>query len=138
MNLVKRRERIARVRRVEHAMAAAQAMQAETQLEALVGSETRLTQIRCSLSSEAGSFAAETLASRAELALRLDEARFGLTDAIVAARQAVALRQAERLEARIRQESAEKLGERAVAQAARDAERRAANAVWTRPRGHGQ
>lgn len=130
--LVKRRERIARVRRVEYAQAAAHATAAETQLAALESSEGKLTSLRSSLSWELGDFAAETLASRAELALRLDEARFGLTDAIANARAVVEVRKEERIEARKRQESAEKLGERAADDAARLAERRAAGDVRLR------
>lgn len=123
--LVRRRERIARVRRVEHAQAAAFAAAAEKHLDSLETSEQRITQLRASLSWELGGFDAATLASRAELALRLDEARFGLSDAITGARAAVEARRDERIEARRKQESAEKLGERAAADAARQAERRA-------------
>lgn len=130
--LVKRRERIARVRRVEHAQAAAAAAEAESQLASLTFSERRLTELRCSLSSETGAFSAETLASRAELALRLDEARFGLAPAIAGARATAQARELQRIEARVRQESAEKLGQRAVADAARLAERRAAGRVQPR------
>ncbi len=137
-SLVKRRERIARVRRIEHVLAAGAASAAEAQLAGLESSEARLTDLRCSLSAMTGSFAAETLAARAELALRLDEARFGLSDAIVAARATVALRREERIEARKRQESAAKLGERSAQAAAQAAERRGAAEVRMRaPRGLG-
>lgn len=134
-SLVRRRERIARVRRVEHAQAAAHAAAAEMQLASLEASENRLTTIRASLSWELGDFSAATLASRAELALRLDEARFGLTDAIVNARATAEARTAERIDARKRQESAEKLGERAEAEMARAAERRAAGRPGSMRRG---
>jgi hypothetical protein len=123
-SLVKRRERIARVRRVQHTQAAALSAAAEMQLSNLESSEQRLTSIRASLSWELGDFSAATLASRAELGLRLDEARFGLIDAIAGARATFEAREAERIEARKNQESAEKLGERAAAEAARAAERR--------------
>ncbi|USI73720.1 hypothetical protein [Sphingomonas morindae] len=133
--LVRRRERIARVRRVEHAQAAAAAAAAEAKLAQLETSESRLTQLRSSLSWELGDFSAATLASRAELALRLDEARFGLADAIEGARATAALRREERVEARIRQESATKLSSRAATDIARAAERRAAaNARQREPR----
>lgn len=136
--LVKRRERIARVRRIEHVLAAGGVAAAETQLAHLESSESRLTDLRCSLSTMTGSFAAETLAARAELALRLDEARFGLIDAITAARATVELRRGERIEARLRQESADRLGERAAQAVAKTAERRAGAEVRTRsPRGLG-
>ncbi len=136
--LVGRRERIARVRRIEHVLAAGAAAAAEAQLANLESSEARLTDLRCSLSAMTGSFPAETLAARAELALRLDEARFGLGDAISAARATVAVRREERIEARKRQESANKLGERSARAAAQTAERRASGAVRMRaPRGLG-
>ncbi|WP_419827958.1 hypothetical protein [Sphingomonas sp.] len=123
--VVKRRERIARVRRVQHAQAAAMATAAELHLSSLEHSEGRLTELRASLSSATGTFAAETLASRAELALRLDEARFGLIPTIDGARATAELRAAERMEARRLQESADRLTERAADAANRLAERRA-------------
>jgi hypothetical protein len=123
--VVRRRERIARVRRVQHAQAAAHATAAELHLASLEHSEGRLTELRASLSSETGLFAAETLASRAELALRLDEARFGLIPTIHGARATAELREAERMAARREQESADRLVERAATLAARLAERRA-------------
>lgn len=124
--LVKRRERIARVRRIQHAQAAAVASAAELQLASLEFSEARLTELRASLASPTGSFSAESLASRAELALRLDEARFGLVPTIADARATAGLRIAERGEARRLQESAEKLVERAGDHERQRAERRAA------------
>lgn len=130
--IVRRRARVARVRRIEHVLAAGAAAAAEAQLRQLETSEARLTDLRCSLSATTGAFAAETLAARAELALRLDEARFGLTDAIANARATAALRNAERVDARQRQESADKLGERAAAAVARTLERRAAATVRVR------
>ena len=57
---------------------------------------------------------AAQLSSAAELAMRLDTVRHGLTDSIVAARATALETAARRLEARIRQESAERLEERAA------------------------
>jgi hypothetical protein len=131
-SVVNRRERIARVRRVEHVQAAAAAAQAEAQLQSLEQSAARVLDLRLSLTSAVGSMAAETLAAQGELAHRLDVARFGLTDAIASARATAAARGAERIEARIRQESADRLVERAVTDTAALAERRMASA--TRPR----
>jgi flagellar biosynthesis chaperone FliJ len=131
-SLVRRRERIARVRRVEHVQAAVAAQAAELQLRSLEDSAHRLMELRVSLTAGAGMTSADTLSAQGELAYRLDVARFGLGDAIAGARATVATRDAERIEARKRQESAEKLGERAVRQADRRAEHRAA--TYSRPR----
>lgn len=136
--LVRRRERIARVRRVEHVQAAAVAAQAEAQLESLEASARRVLDLRLSLTSGMGAMTAETLAARGELAHRLDVARFGLTDAIASARATASARSAERIEARIRQESAERLAERAASVAQAQAEQRmAATARPRAPRGWG-
>ncbi len=131
--VVKRRERIARVRRVEHVLAAGAAAAAEAQLESLESSAARVLELRLSLTTGLGSMLSESLAARGELAHRLDVARFGLADAIAGARAVVATRSAERVEARIRQESADRLVSRAEDQADAIAERRAAANV--RPRG---
>jgi len=112
-NVVKRRERIARVRRVEHMQAAAAAAAAEAQLGSLEQSAARVLDLRLQLTSGVGATSAETLAARGELAHRLDLARFGLADAIAGARSVVENKAAERIAARIRQESAERLVERA-------------------------
>lgn len=132
-SLVKRRERIARVRRVEHVQAAAAAAQAEAHLESLESSASRVLDLRLQLTAGIGSLDASMLAAKGELAHRLDLARFGLSDAIVSARAAVEARGGERLEARIRQESAEKLRERASVEASGLAERRLANQIRPRP-----
>ncbi|NIJ31989.1 hypothetical protein [Sphingomonas oligoaromativorans] len=131
-NLVKRRERIARVRRVEHVQAAGAAAAAEAQLQSLEHSAARVLDLRLSLTSEVGSMMASTLAARGELAHRLDVARFGLADAIAGARATAHTRAAERIEARIRQESADRLVERAATDAAAVAERRMASSVRAR------
>jgi hypothetical protein len=112
-NVVKRRERIARVRRVEHMQAAAASAAAEAQLGSLEQSAARVLDLRLQLTSGVGATSAETLAARGELAHRLDLARFGLADAIAGARSVVENKSAERVAARIRQESAERLVERA-------------------------
>ncbi|HEY0271384.1 MAG TPA: hypothetical protein VGC10_10395 [Sphingomonas sp.] len=131
-SLLRRRERIARVRRVEHVQAAVAVQAAERQLESLEQSARRLMELRVSLTADAGMTSADTLSAQGELAYRLDMARFGLTDAIAGARATVETKDADRIEARKRQESAVKLGERAAVQADRRAERRAA--TYARPR----
>ncbi|MDH7639616.1 hypothetical protein [Sphingomonas oryzagri] len=134
-NVVKRRERIARVRRVEHMQAAAAAAAAEAQLGSLEQSAARVLDLRLQLTSGVGATSAETLAARGELAHRLDLARFGLADAIASARTVVDSKAAERIAARIRQESAERLVDRAQHDEDALAEKRAsANARTKTPR----
>jgi hypothetical protein len=130
--IVKRRDRIARVRRVEHALAAAAAAKADAHLDSLESSAQRVLDLRLTLTAGVGSLDAAMLAAKGELAHRLDVARFGLTDAIASARSAAELRKNERIAARIRQESAEKLRQRAADYAAAAAEKR--RDAETRPR----
>lgn len=136
-NLVRRRERIARVRRIEHIQAAGAAAAAEAQLQTLEQSAARVLDLRLSLTTGIGSLASQTLAAQGELAHRLDLARFGLADAIAGARVTAAAKAAERIEARVRQESAERLTERAAAEADRLVERRQSAESRRPPRGWG-
>lgn len=122
---LKRRERIVRVRRVQHLQAQAVVAQAETRLATLESNSERLHHLRESLAIAPGAQSGATLANAAEMAMRLDGARAGLTDAIVGAKAAVDKYAALRLEARIRQESAERLGEQAARALAAYRERRA-------------
>jgi len=122
--VVRRRERIARVRRVEHAQASGAAAVAEAQLESLEQGAARVLDLRFSLTAGVGNMLAGTLAAQGELAHRLDVARFGLTDAIAGARAVAKAKAVERVEARIRQESAERLAERAALHAEEVAEYR--------------
>ena len=135
--LVRRRERIARVRRVEHVLASGAAAAADAQLQTLETSAARVLELRLSLTTGVGSLTSQTLAARGELAHRLDLARFGLADAIAGARATAAAKAAERIEARIAQESAERLAERAVKQADILVERRQSATSHRPPRGWG-
>jgi hypothetical protein len=111
---VRSRARIARVRRIQHIQAAAAAQAAQGQLAQLETSAERLAALRGSLAFAPGICSGAALSRIGELAMRLDSAREGLTDAIVSARSVVAERAAQRLEARQRRESAEKLDARAA------------------------
>lgn len=113
-SVVKRRERIVRVRRVQHLQAQAVVAQAEGRLASLENSSDRLQMLRESLAVGTGGLSGAAFVNAAEMAMRLDSARAGLTDSIVGARAAVDKSAALRLEARIRQESAERLGEKAA------------------------
>ena len=136
-SVVRRRERIARVRRVEHVLASGAAAAADAQLQTLEVSAARVLELRLSLTTGVGSLTSQTLAAQGELAHRLDLARFGLADAIAGARATAASKAAERVEARIRQESAERLVDRATKAADILVERRVASANHRPPRGWG-
>jgi len=112
--LVHRRARFARIRRVQHLQAAASAAQAEGRASSLENTAAHLTQLCHSLNPAPGPIAASQLSNAGELAMRLDAVRNGLTDSIVSARATAVESAARRLEARIRQESAERLEERAA------------------------
>ncbi|ARS27720.1 hypothetical protein [Sphingomonas sp. KC8] len=133
--LVKRRERIVRVRRVQHLQAQAVVAQAEGRLASLETSSDRLQLLRESLAVAPGGLSGAAFVNAAEMAMRLESARAGLTDAIVGARAAVDKSAALRLEARIRQESAERLGEKAARALEAYRERRAPGAVRRRTLG---
>ncbi len=120
-----RRARIARVRRVQHLHAAATAAAAEAQAASLEASAARLAALRGGLIDDLGATNGAGIAHAHELAMRLDAARLGLGDAIAASRAAAALSAEARLEARIRQEGADRLDRRANAALAELGERRA-------------
>lgn len=113
-SLVAKRARITRVRGVQHLLAASAAAQAEAQLDTLENNQAKLAMLRDSLSVPAGTTTGAVLQNRGQLAQRLDSARSGLADAIVAAKAQVEAKGVERLEARQRQESAAKLDQRAA------------------------
>jgi hypothetical protein len=129
-----RRARIARVRRIEHLHAAADAAAADSQVAALEASSERLGALRGGLTGEIGASSGAALAHTHELAMRLDVARAGLADAIVGARFTASACAEVRIEKRRGQDSAEKLEARATADLARLAERRA-GAIGRRRRG---
>lgn len=121
---VRQRTRIARVRRLQHAAAMGAAAEAEARVATLEGSEARLGELRSVLLGHQGEALGMALAARHELAARLDHARHGLADAIVAARAHALEQDSRRLAARIDQEAADRLAERACAEAEAAAQRR--------------
>ena len=123
-----KRARIARVRRVQHSLAAASAARAENHAAMLETSAARLAQLRLSLSIGKGMSNGAAMANLGELAMRLDDARHGLTDAIASARASADQQADLRLAARRRQESANKLEARAAAALAEFLERNAVSA----------
>jgi hypothetical protein len=131
---VKQRARIARVRRIQHSLAALAATRAQDHVQTLETSEQRLQQMRQALSLPTGACTGADLASRAELAMRLEAAQEGLAKTIVGARKVVDLREQARIGARRHQESAEELEARATNAAARKEDRRSAALFRPRPR----
>ncbi|OHT21326.1 flagellar export protein FliJ [Edaphosphingomonas haloaromaticamans] len=130
--MVRRRERIVRARTIQQLAAEARLAQAEGRLASLTDSADRLGQLRDSLGLGPGGFSAAVLANAGEMAMRLDNARAGLADAIVGARATVETCTAQRLEARIRSESAQRLADKAAV--ALEAWREKRQAVASRPR----
>jgi hypothetical protein len=117
--IAQKRARIARVRHVQHMQAAAAVAAAEGHVLQLETSAARLATLRGSLSVMPGASSGAALNNAGELAMRLDSVREGLTGAITNARVIVDQRAEARLEARRRQESADKLDARAATALAR-------------------
>lgn len=136
--LVRKRERVVRVRHVQHLQASAQAAQAEGRVATLEANAARLVSLRGSLTPAPGASFAAALSNAGELAMRLDAARESLTPAIRDAQASADRLGAARLEARIRQESAERLGERAQAAYAEWRERKRATPHRRRPNGEAE
>jgi hypothetical protein len=106
---LRQRQRIVKVRKIQHALAANAAAAAAGRVRSLELSRERLLQMRAELRPVEGPTSGQALAQMGELAARLDNARVGLGPTIESARSAAATREAERLTARRDQESAEKL-----------------------------
>ncbi len=113
MSLTVQRSRIARVRRIQHQLAASAAANAAGQVRALENNQQRLRNMRHGLGAEPGPTDGSALASRGELAMRIEAARDGLGKSIVNAHAALKLREQARLGARRNQEAAEKLEHKA-------------------------
>jgi hypothetical protein len=109
-----RRARVARVRRAQHLLAAAEAAKAEQQLALLKANSDKLAALRDSLAVDGGQTTGAVLRNRGELAARLDKVRDGLRHAIIGADATARERSDQRLDARQKQESAEKLDNRAA------------------------
>lgn len=111
---VQRRERISRARQVQHLQAAAEAAQAQGLVAHLSAQSSQIAQLSASMTpAPGGANRAVTLANAGELAARLRDAHVQLTRALTDAEAKAAERSAERVEARIREESARQLVDRA-------------------------
>jgi hypothetical protein len=131
--VVRQRARIARVRRIQHGLAASAAAEAAEQVQLLETNRAKLARMRGELRPSAGPTTGAALARMGELAMRLDSARIGLGRSIDNARSVALARESERVVARRDQESAEKLRKAAHEAAEALAERRPLRSG--RPRG---
>ena len=134
--LVRQRARLARVRRIQHGLAATIAAQAAGRVQMLETSRERLRQMRSELRPVEGPTTGAAMARMGELAMRLDSARYNLGPTIDSARSAAAARETERRAARRDQESAEKLEAAALRVAEELAEQRLRQAGRGRARLH--
>ena len=134
--LVRQRARLARVRRIQHGLAATVAAQAAGRVQMLETSRERLLQMRSELRPTEGPTTGAAMARMGELAMRLDSARYNLGPTIDSARSAAAARETERRAARRDQESAEKLEAAALRVAEEAAEQRLRQAGRGRARLH--
>jgi hypothetical protein len=134
--LVRQRARLARVRRIQHGLAATVAAQAAGRVQMLETSRERLRQMRSELRPVEGATTGAAMARMGELAMRLDSARYNLGPTIDSARSAAAARETERRAARRDQESAEKLEAAALRVAEEAAEQRLRQAGRGRARLH--
>jgi len=130
-NALRQRQRIVRVRKIQHALAANAAATAAGRVRSLELSRERLLKMRAELKPVEGATSGQALAQMGELACRLDSARLGLGPTIDSARSAAAMRDAERLAARRDQESAEKL-EGIAYRAAEELAEQKLRGVWRR------
>lgn len=130
-NALRQRQRIVKVRKIQHALAANAAATAAGRVRSLELSRERLLKMRAELKPVEGPTSGQALAQMGELAQRLDSARLGLGPTIDSARSAAATREAERLAARRDQESAEKL-EGLAFRAAEELTEQKLRGVWRR------
>ena len=121
---VRKSARLVRVRTIQHGMAAMVAEKAVRQLESLETNARKLCDLRDGFGVSAGPVTGDTLASMAEMAMRLDLARMGLERPLANARANAQTCRDLRLVAWRNQTSAERLTEKAVKEAERLAEKR--------------
>lgn len=121
--LIASRKRLARVRHVQHSQAVASVLDARQAAGHIATNAERIANVRTELFDEAGITTGAVLASRRELAGRLEQAGQQLDGALYDANRVVEARDAERITANREREIAERLKDKA--HAARDALREA-------------
>jgi hypothetical protein len=122
--LVGQRQRVVKVRKIQHGLAAGAAVEAANRVTMLEMNQARLARMRGELQPAEGPTTGAALARMGELAMRLDAARHGLGPTIETARSFAASLKGEQHAARRDQESAEKLEQAAIGLAEELAERR--------------
>jgi len=113
--LSRQRARIARVRHIQHDLAAAEAAQAKDRVDTLRMNAEQLTRLRAELTPGVGMTSGAAMAAVGELALRIEKAREGLERTIESAKSVASAKDRVRLAARMQQESADKLKDKAAA-----------------------
>ena len=121
---VRKAQRFARVRTLQHNLAAVTAHRAASQVDALEASIGKLVSLRDAMRPAEGVISGAALASTGEITMRLDQARASVAASAVSARQRAAACQEARMIARRMQESADRLTEKATQAAERQAERK--------------
>ncbi|MGE4321577.1 MAG: hypothetical protein AB7E60_00935 [Sphingobium sp.] len=113
--LVTRRQRVGRVRHVQHAMAVADTARARDEADGIARNAERLRRVRGDLSHSEGQAAGASFAAIQELASRLEQAGRQLDGALYDARRRVEQKEELRLVANREKEIAAKLQDRARA-----------------------
>lgn len=134
----RQRARIARVRHIQHDLAAAEAAQAQGKVQALELNADQIARLRAELAPHMGFTSGAAMGSIGELALRLEKAQEGLKRTIHTARMAAEAKDKVRLAARMQQESADKLKDKSVAADEEAEERRIAASIRHRRRAASQ
>lgn len=123
---VRKSLRFARVRAVQHNLAAVAAHKAAKQVEALEASIGKLVSLRDGMCAAPGAASGAALAATGEIAMRLDQARATVAVSAANARiRAIGFQEA-RLAARLKQETADKLTGKAIKAAEQQVERKLA------------
>lgn len=130
--LIAARKRLLRVRHVQHSQAVTAVMRARDEADQIADNARRIAKVREELYAEAGTITGATLASRRELAGRLDRAGKQLDGALFDANRRIDERDSERIVATRDREIAERLKDKA--HAAQDALREARLAALPRYR----
>ncbi len=123
---VRKSQRFARVRAVQHNLAAVAAHQAARQVEALEASIGKLVSLRDGMRPAPGGVSGAALAATGEIAMRLDQARATVALSAAKARARALGFQEAQLAARMKQESADRLAGKAIKAAEKQVERKLA------------